>query len=161
VLVAALLLGPALAAGPTTAARVDASTDRRAADWSEWALAAMPQNAVVVSWWSFSTPLWYRTLVLGERPDVLVLDDRDRLDAGLGSVEDVIRSQLPDRPVFLIRTPAEIRRLESSWVLEPIADPQGIQPIYRVVGARPGAAPSPSPGGAAPSPVPRAARMVP
>jgi hypothetical protein len=161
VLVAALLLGPALAAGPTTAARVDASTDRRAADWSEWALAAMPQNAVVVSWWSFSTPLWYRTLVLGERPDVLVLDDRDRLDAGLGSVEDVIRSQLPDRPVFLVRTPAEIRRLESSWVLEPIADPQGIQPIYRVVGARPGAAPSPSPGGAAPSPVPRAARMVP
>jgi hypothetical protein len=97
----------------------------------------MDANAVVVSWWSFSTPLWYRTVILGERPDVRVVDDRDRLDEDLGGVEDVIRANLGARPVYLVRTPAEIDALRASWVLEPIADPTGIQPIYRVTGPRP------------------------
>jgi hypothetical protein len=162
-LAAALIVGPALLAGPATAARIDVSSDRRAADWSRWVLASVPENAVVVSWWSFSTPLWYRTLLLGERPDVWVLDDRDRLDAGLGTVEDVIRSQLPVRPVVVIRTPREIQRLEASWLLDPVVDPNGIQPLYLVVAARGGAG-SHSPeeaGTAARSREPRAATMPP
>ncbi|MCU0483721.1 MAG: DUF2723 domain-containing protein [Chloroflexi bacterium] len=162
-LAAVLIVGPALLAGPATAARVDVSGDRRAADWSRWVLASVPENAVVVSWWSFSTPLWYRTLLLGERPDVWVLDDRDRLDAGLGTVEDVIRSQLPVRPVVVIRTPREIQRLEASWLLDPVVDPNGIQPLYLVVAARGGAG-SHSPeeaGTAARSREPRAATMPP
>jgi 4-amino-4-deoxy-L-arabinose transferase-like glycosyltransferase len=135
--VAAALVLPALIAAPATAARVDASRDTRAADWSRWVLATLPADAVVVSWWSFSTPLWYRTLVLGERPDVRIVDDRDRLDEGLGEVEDVIRSAFPDRPVFVIRLPAELGRLRDSWHLEPLADPLGMQPLYRVVAPRP------------------------
>ena len=36
----------------------------------EWVHAQLPPNAVVISWWSYSTPLWYHRWVLGERPDV-------------------------------------------------------------------------------------------
>jgi hypothetical protein len=94
-------------------------------------------DAVIVSWWSFSTPLWYRTVVLGERPGVQVVDDRDRLDEDLGSVDDVIRANVALRPVYLVRKSAEISALEAAWILEIIPDPRGIQPLYRVVGPRP------------------------
>jgi hypothetical protein len=138
VLAVALVLPAALAA-PATASRVDMSQDARATTWSHWALGAMGTDSVIVSWWSFSTPLWYRTVVLGERPDVQVVDDRDRLDENLGSVEDVIRANLGVRPVFLVRQPAEIRALQETWILEIVPDPGGIQPLYRVIGPRPAA----------------------
>ncbi|MFH1475769.1 MAG: hypothetical protein ABIG85_07925, partial [Chloroflexota bacterium] len=136
---AASLVLPAALAAPVTASRIDMSHDTRAADWSRWALATMGADAVVVSWWSFSTPLWYRTVVLGERPDVRVVDDRDRLDEGLGSVDAVIRANVAARPVYLIRNPVEIGDLEATWVLETITDPTGVQPLYRVAGERPAA----------------------
>lgn len=139
-----VLLAPAILAAPATFARVDASSDRRAEDWSRWVLATVPPDATVISWWSFSTPLWYRTLVLGERPDVRVVDDRDRLDEGLGEVEDVIRAALPTRPVFLVRPPAEIAGLEAAWRLEAVLDPRGTQALYRVLGPR-GADGAPTP----------------
>jgi hypothetical protein len=142
---AALMVLPAALAAPATASRIDMSRDTRAADWSRWALQTMDADAVVVSWWSFSTPLWYRTSVLGERPDIRIVDDRDRLDSGLGSVDDVIRANVNARPVYLVRNPAEIGALEASWVLEAIPDPTGIEPLYRVAG------PQPAAGRAAPS----------
>lgn len=146
VTLAALLVLPAALAAPATAARVDRSADTRAADWSRWALAAVEPDAVLLTWWSFSTPLWYRTLVLGERPDVQVVDDRDRLDEGLGEVEDVIRAALPSRPVYLVRQPAELAALEARWLIEAVPDPLGLQPLYRVIGPRPaGHAGEPSP----------------
>ena len=136
VMATALVL-PGVLAAPATAARIDMSADTRAGDWSRWALEAVAGDAVVVSWWSFSTPLWYRTVVLGERPDVRVLDDRDRLDEDLGSVDDVIRANIGSRPVYLVRNAAEMVALQATWVLEPIPDPAGAQPLYRVVGPRP------------------------
>ena len=39
---------------------------------------------MVVSWWSYSTPLWYGRWVEGRRPDVTIIDDRDILDDGYG-----------------------------------------------------------------------------
>jgi hypothetical protein len=136
VLAVALVLPAALAA-PATASHVDMSHDTRARDWSRWALGTVGADAVVISWWSFSTPLWYRTVVLGERPDVWVVDDRDRLDEDLGSVDDVIRANVALRPVYLVRKSAEISALKATWVMEIIPDPRGIQPLYRVVGPRP------------------------
>jgi hypothetical protein len=136
---AAAMVLPAAVAAPATASRIDLSPDTRASDWSRWALRTMDRDAVVVSWWSFSTPLWYRTVVLGERPDLRVVDDRDRLDEALGSVDDVIRANLAARPVYLVRYPGEIEVLGASWVLELIPDPTGIQPLYRVAGPRPAA----------------------
>jgi len=134
---AVALVLPAAVAAPATAARIDLSRDTRASDWSRWALRAMDRDAVVVSWWSFSTPLWYRTVILGERPDLRVVDDRDRLDEELGSVDDVIRANLATRPVYLVRNPGEIEVLRASWDLASIPDPNGIQPLYRVEGPRP------------------------
>jgi hypothetical protein len=136
VLAASLVLPAALAA-PATSAAIDMSHDTRASDWSRWALETMDADAVVVSWWSFSTPLWYRTVVLGERPDLRVVDDRDRLDENLGSVDDVIRANVGARPVYLVRNAAEISVLEATWILEIVPDPTGVQPLYRVAGPRP------------------------
>lgn len=136
VLAAGLVLPAALAA-PATASRVDVSHDTRATDWSRWVMETVRPGAVVVSWWSYSTPLRYRNVILGERPDTTIVDDRDRLDKNLGSLDDVIRANLATHPVYLIRTPGEIAALEADWVLEAIRDPAGQQPIYRVVGARP------------------------
>jgi len=134
---AAALVLPAAAAAPAAHSRIDLGDDTSAADWSRWALETVEEDAVVVSWWSYSTPLWYRTLVLGERPDVQVVDDRDRLDEDLGSVEDVIWANLASRPVYLVRDPSEIPALEAAWQLELLLDPFGLQPLYRVVGSRP------------------------
>ncbi len=138
VVLAVGLVLPAALAAPTTATRVDQSRDTRAADWSRWVLETVERDAVIVSWWSYSTPLWYRTLVLGERPDVWVVDDRDRLDESLGSIDDVIRSALGRRPVYLVRNPDEIAALEATWQIEVVSDPKGQQPLYRVVGGRAG-----------------------
>ncbi|HSW41956.1 MAG TPA: DUF2723 domain-containing protein [Patescibacteria group bacterium] len=137
---------PAALAAPTTAARIDMSRDTRATDWSRWVLETASANATVVSWWSFSTPLWYRTVVLGERPDLRILDDRDRLDENLGSVDDVIRANVAARPVYLVRLPGEMGDLEATWILEVIPDPNGIQPLHRVVGPRPALGMADAPG---------------
>ncbi len=138
VLLAAGLVLPASTAAPATRGRIDQSRDTRARDWSRWALDTVEDDALVVSWWSYSTPLWYRTVILGERPDVRVLDDRDRLDEGLGTVDDVLRANVGSRPVYLVRYPSEIAALEAAWELEVIRDPIGQQPLYRVVGPRSG-----------------------
>ncbi len=77
-------------------------------EWMHQVLAApdkggLPQNSVVVSWWSTSTTLWYGQRVLGLRPDIYIVDDRTRLDDNLGSVQDVFNRFLGNRPVFTIR----------------------------------------------------------
>jgi hypothetical protein len=63
----------------------------------------LPANAVIVSWWSDSTTLWYGQKVEGLRPDIFIVDDRTRLDDNLGEVWDVIDRYLGKRPVFLDR----------------------------------------------------------
>ena len=63
----------------------------------------LPANAVIVSWWSDSTTLWYGQKVEGLRPDIFIVDDRTRLDDNLGEVWDVINRYLGKRPVFLDR----------------------------------------------------------
>jgi len=115
---------------------VDQSADTRAADWSRWTFQVVEPDAVLVSWWGYSTPLWYRQLILGERPDVRVIDDRTRLDESLGSVDDVIRANLGRRPVYLVRLDEDTIDLEQRWQVEVVPDPDGTQPLLRVVGPR-------------------------
>ncbi len=137
IVVAIALVIPGILAAPATRTTVDLSRSTGAADWSGWVFAAAPPSAVIVSWWSYSTPLWYRQRVLGERPDLTIDDDRDRLDENLGSVDDVIRANLPARPVYLIRQAGELADLGTRWVLEEVRDPLGMQSLYRVVGPAP------------------------
>jgi hypothetical protein len=94
---------------PTALAIPDRLTivqDHRIADargWLDDVLTRLQPNAVIVSWWSYSTPLWYATLVEGRRPDITLIDDRTRLDQDLGSVPTVIDRYLGTRPVYVMR----------------------------------------------------------
>jgi hypothetical protein len=133
---AAALLLPTAFALPNRYARVDRSADATARGWVDQALAVMEPRAVIVSWWSYSTPLWYAQHIEGRRPDLTVIDDRTRLDEGLGDVNDVIDAYLPNRPVYIIRVdPVEIAALERRYVLEFL---EGTDALYltRVVARR-------------------------
>lgn len=119
--VAALaLLGPALISLPSTYGRVDASDDRAARIWLDATFQALEPDAVIVSWWSYSTPMWYGQFVEDRRRDVLVLDDRTILDAGLGDVHGAIARYLGERPVYLIRLPRDIEDVASRYELQPV-----------------------------------------
>lgn len=133
VLAASLLVAPTLVAMPTRWALVDRSSDRQAADWLDQTLAQLQPGAVVVSWWDFSTPLWYAQLSQGRRPDIRIVDDRTRLDEQLGGVSDVIDANLGRRPVYLIRPPAELAALAGRYRLELLAG-STFQPLVRVIG---------------------------
>ncbi len=132
-LAAVVIVAPTIAALPARAVAVDRSGDRAAEGWLDLTLGQVEPNAVVVSWWNFSTPLWYAQLVQGRRLDVRVIDDRTILDERLGGVTDVIDANLGQRPVYLIRQPAELAILGGRYRLEYLAAPD-YQPLVRVLG---------------------------
>jgi hypothetical protein len=111
---------------------VDRSADTTMRVWLDELMATLEPDAVVVSWWSFSTPIWYAQLVEGSRPDVLLVDDSNLVNDNLGTAADVIGRYLGDRPVYVIRsTPSDIEALAVRYVIEPTANPAG---VYRVTG---------------------------
>jgi hypothetical protein len=103
VVIAFALLVPTVIEAPDRYARVDQHDVHDAQVWVDRALGAMEQDAVIVSWWSYSTPLWYEQRVMGERPDITIVDDRTRLDENLGEITDVIDANLGTRPVYVMR----------------------------------------------------------
>ena len=110
----------------------DLSQSTAASQWLDEALATLDRDAVVVSWWSYSTPLWYGTLVEGRRPDITIIDDRTRLDDGLGDAADVIEANLDRRPVYLMRvTDQEIEDLRGRFRIESVGIPGN---LFRVTG---------------------------
>ena len=130
---AALLLPTAMVL-PGRWGTVDRSSDTSMAAWLDEAMRSFDRGAVVVSWWSTSTTLWYGTLVEGRRPDLLLVDDSDIVYDGLGSAEAVIDRYLGTRPVLVIRSSAsDIATLAVRYVLEPVGRPAG---VYRVTGTR-------------------------
>ncbi|HXS70158.1 MAG TPA: DUF2723 domain-containing protein [Patescibacteria group bacterium] len=113
---------------------VDRSHDDTAARWLDMALSSMDPNAVVVSWWSYSTPLWYAQLIEGRRPDISIIDDRTRLDQNLGDIYDVIDRNLPTRPVYVIRVePSEIAGIAERYETQPLGgfDPSMLARVIR------------------------------
>jgi len=138
VLAIVLLIPTGLAIGGRWT-RVDRSHDRAAALWLDRALGAMAPDAVVVSWWSYSTPLWYAQHVEGRRPDITIIDDRTRLDQDLGDIFDVIDANLPTRPVYVMRAdPKEQRELAERYLLERVL--LDASSLTRVIGPREGGA---------------------
>jgi hypothetical protein len=126
------LLLPTAVALQTRWRAVDQSGTTWVHDWVDQAFTAMDPNAVVLSWWSYSTPLWYGQVVEHRRPDIWIVDDRTRLDENLGNIPDVIEANLDTRPVYLIRaSPAEIEALRSRYVIEQVGLPGN---LYRVTG---------------------------
>jgi hypothetical protein len=124
-LAALLLVGPTIAAFPDRAAAVDRTADRSAQVWLDAVLDEVEPGAVIVSWWSYSTPLWYAQLIEGRRPDVFVADDRTRIDMDLGEVTDVIDDNLAiGRPVYAIRIDSqELLQLNMRYTLTPLPSP--------------------------------------
>ena len=102
-LVGVIVLVPALAGLGARRHAADRSGDTGAQAWLNEALPAVAQGAVLVSWWSTSTPLWYAQKVEGLRPDIDIIDDRTMLDLDLGRAPDVINRYLGTRPVYVIR----------------------------------------------------------
>ncbi len=114
------------------AAAVDRSKDVGAQRWLDDTIGRLEPEAVVISWWSYSTPLWYAQHVEGRLPGVLIADDRTRLDRQLGEVTDVIERFVGRRPVYLIRQSAdELLEIANTYRLEPGPQPNA---LVRVVG---------------------------
>jgi hypothetical protein len=119
--IATLLLAlPGLVAVPTQLPLLDQSGYRYARDWLDTAMTELPPNALVVSWWSYSTTLWYGQFVEHRRPDVTVIDDSTIEQQDLGSPQAVIDANLGLRPVFLIRTPYDLGAYEQRYSLTPL-----------------------------------------
>ena len=118
---------------------IDRSGDTGAQRWLDQALAVLPQDAVLVSWWSTSTPLWYTQHVRGLRRDIFVVDDRTMLDMDLGRAPDVIARYLGQRPVYAIRLAGrDTEELASQYDMTKVAS-DGHTAVWRVDGRLPGA----------------------
>jgi hypothetical protein len=136
---AVALLAPTVADLPTRLRSIDRSQDVSAAMWVTRALDLMDEHAVIVSWWSYSTPLWYAQLVEGLRPDIDIIDDRTRLDRNLGGITDVIDANLATRPVYVIRIDAiDIAMLPERYFVEYLDGPNATG-LTRILGRRAGA----------------------
>src|SRR5690349_19961829 len=100
-----MLLSPRLDDVNARRAKTDRSGGTGARLWlsEELPVTVVTQDAVLVSWWSATTPLWYAQKVEGQRPDITIIDDRTMLDENLGRAPDVINANLGKRPVYVIR----------------------------------------------------------
>jgi hypothetical protein len=133
---AVVLVLPTLGNVQTTYAAVDRTGDHEAAAWLDDALARIDPDSVVVSWWSYSTPLWYAQRVEGQRPDIVIVDDRTRLDEDLGTVEDVIDANLGHRPVYVLReTAAQTQALVDEYDVD-FVTPSAQTWLIRILGRK-------------------------
>ncbi|HLX35617.1 MAG TPA: DUF2723 domain-containing protein, partial [Candidatus Limnocylindrales bacterium] len=144
VVVAAALLAPSVIASPSTRILADQSGNTDAASWTSETFAAVAQDAVIVSWWATSTPMWYAQKVEGQRPDVFIVDDRTMLDLDLGGATDVIGRYLGQRPVYVIRAnPGDLGLVLKLYDLQVVLTPDGVPigngstQLFQVVGTRP------------------------
>jgi hypothetical protein len=113
---------------------VDEAHDTLGREWLTQMVQQLPPKARVVSWWSYSTPLWYAQLIEGRRPDISIIDDRTRLDQNLGDIYDVIDRNLPTRPVYVIRVePSEIAGIAERYETQPLGgfDPSMLARVIR------------------------------
>ena len=131
-LVALGLLVPTAAGLDARWHAADRSRERWAAEWVDETFTALAPDAAVVSWWSYSTTMWYAQLVEGRRQDILIIDDRTLLDDNLGSAADAIDRLLETRPVYVIRaTESDLQTLRQRFAIEPVGRPSE---LYRVTG---------------------------
>ncbi len=128
------LLTPTVQALPDRADTVNQSGDTQAHHWADIAMGVFKPDAVVVSWWSYSTTLWYEQIIEGQRPDVTIVDDRTRLDENLGDVTDVIDAELGKRPVYIVRLSGDdLTAILGAYDVRGTDMPTG-QAIYEILG---------------------------
>jgi Protein of unknown function (DUF2723) len=121
----------------------DRSQDRRGEAYRDQVLAALPDDAVFLSYWHVTTPIWYAQLVDGLRPDVTVIDDSDIVHDGWQTRETAIAAFVCERPVLIIRpVDFELDPVRRSYALETVTvvevaatGPSAVihRPIHRVI----------------------------
>jgi hypothetical protein len=135
VVAAGILLTPAVLDFSDRAREADRSRDTIAQRWLDAVVDTVEPNAAIVSWWSYSTPLWYGKHIDGRLPGVDIIDDRTRLDEALGSPADVVNRYLDEgRPVYVIRLD-DWAPLEEEFVIEHLQMPMP-DSLARVLGRR-------------------------
>ena len=138
VIAAGVLLTPAVLDFSDRARGADRSRQTIAQQWLDAVIDTVEPNAAIVSWWSYSTPLWYGKHIEGRLPGVDIIDDRTRLDEDLGSLGDVVNDYLDQqRPVYVIRLD-DWAELEEEFVIEHLPMPMP-ESLARVVARRDGA----------------------
>ena len=131
--IGALIPGAALVTG------YDAHDESRNRDADAWVASVhelLPPNAVVVSWWSYSTPLWYHRWVLGERPDLTIIDERDILDDGYRTMNNAIRAHFGERPVYVVLPEWERRNVTERWEWSTVGTLPGFTRLLLIEGPR-------------------------
>ncbi len=114
----------------------DQSENREADAWVASVHAALPPNAVLISWWSYSTPLWYHRWILGERPDVTIIDERDILDDGYRTMHNAIRAYFGSRPVYVVPPHWEYERIVDRWRTSTVSTYPGYTDLLLIEGRR-------------------------
>jgi len=114
----------------------DQSQNREADAWVASVHEQLPPNAVIISWWSYSTPLWYHRWVLGERPDITIIDERNILDDGYRTMRNAIRSFVGRRPVYVVPPEWEYRRITEQWETSTVRTYPGYTDLLRIEGIR-------------------------
>jgi len=142
---AVLLVAPGVAASGVSRHAADRSGDRDAQTWLSETLATVAPDAVILTWWSTSTPLWYAQDVQSQRPDIFIVDDRTMLDQNLGGATDVIARYLGKQPVYVIRAnPHDLGLVIAQFDIEPVRTAAGATigggstALYRVLGRHTG-----------------------
>jgi len=135
VLVAGALL-PAGSLLSLYAERAEQGSNRDADLWVGSVYNQVPPNAVIVSWWSYSTPLWYHRWVLGDRPDITILDERNILDDGYGTIDGAIDRFLAYRPVYVVPPFWELDQIMATWQTQTIPTYPGYTDLLRIEGRR-------------------------
>jgi hypothetical protein len=136
VVAAVLLITPSLSSVPDRLDLLDRSAESFGRRWLEAVLPQLEPDAMVVSWWSFSTPIWYAQFVEGQRPDIEVIDDSTIVHQRLGDAAAVIDSNLGHRPVYLVRLRRDLPAYSARYRLSPLAGLPlaGDGAVYRVEG---------------------------
>lgn len=116
----------------------DQSGNTDAVAWLDQAFGSMDQGAVVISWWSYSTPMWYGEFVQGRRPDLLIVDDSNAVWDQLGSLDAIIDSYLGTRPVYVIRqSDSDIQNLGKQYAIQPVGRPGNLYLVTGRLGTNP------------------------
>jgi hypothetical protein len=119
-------------------ASVSQAGDTKAQAWLDSAFRAMRGNAVVISWWSYSTPLWYGEFVQGRRTDITIIDDSTAVWNNLGTVPQIIDTYLGTRPVYVIRqSDSEIETLAQQYLILPVDLPSNFYLVTGRLGTTP------------------------
>lgn len=99
---------------------------RSAQCYADGVMGTVKPNAVVMSWWTYTTPLWYERFVGGVRPDVEIYNGIDLVP------DEVDRRYGQGRPIYLIQPDSTLTAIRKSYSVTPL-DACGVA-VFEVTG---------------------------